>query len=72
MFPLRPCGGKPLVAVTQERCYGPSRLRINDDDAFVFYTSHAQNVACVVELFCCIVRVLFPTLDVACISIVWS
>jgi len=33
MFPLRLCGGKPLVAVTRERRYGPSRLRVNDDDA---------------------------------------
>ena len=32
MFPLRPCGGKLLVAVTRERRYGPSRLRVNDDD----------------------------------------
>jgi len=31
MFPLRLCGGKPLVVVTRERCYGPSRLRINND-----------------------------------------
>ena len=29
MFPLRLCGGKPLVAVTRERRYGPSRLRVN-------------------------------------------
>jgi len=27
---LRLCGGKPLVAVTRERRYGPSRLRVND------------------------------------------
>jgi len=32
MFPLQLYGGKPLVAVTQERRYGPSRLRVNDDD----------------------------------------
>jgi len=32
MFPLRLCGGKPPVAVTRERRYGPSRLRVNDDD----------------------------------------
>jgi len=32
MFPLRLYGGKPLVAVTRERRYGPSRLRVNDDD----------------------------------------
>jgi len=32
MFQLRLCGGKPLVAVTQEQRYGPSRLRVNDDD----------------------------------------
>ena len=32
MFPLRLCVGKLLVAVTRERRYGPSRLRINDDD----------------------------------------
>ena len=32
MFPLRVCEGKPLVAVTRERRYGPSRLRVNDDD----------------------------------------
>jgi len=31
MFPLRLCQGKPLVAVTRERRYGPSRLRVNDD-----------------------------------------
>ena len=32
MFPLRLCGGKLLVAVTRERRYGLSRLRVNDDD----------------------------------------
>ena len=32
MFPLLLFGGKPLVAVTRERRYGPSRLRVNDDD----------------------------------------
>jgi len=32
MFPLRLCEGKLLVAVTRERRYGPSRLRVNDDD----------------------------------------
>jgi len=32
MFPLRLYGGKPLVAVTRELRYGPSRLRVNDDD----------------------------------------
>jgi len=32
MFPLRLCGSKLLVAVTRERRYGPSRLRVNDDD----------------------------------------
>ena len=32
MFPLRLCGGKLLVAVARERRYGPSRLRVNDDD----------------------------------------
>jgi len=32
MFPLQLCGGKPSVAVTRERRYGPSRLRVNDDD----------------------------------------
>jgi len=32
MFQLRLCGGKPLVAVTRDRRYGPSRLRVNDDD----------------------------------------
>ena len=32
MFPLRLCGGKLLVAVTRQRRYGPSRLRVNDDD----------------------------------------
>jgi len=32
MFPLRVCGGKLLVAVIRERRYGPSRLRVNDDD----------------------------------------
>jgi len=31
MLPLRLCGGKLLVAVTQERRYGPSRLRVNDE-----------------------------------------
>ena len=34
MFPLRLCGGKLLVAVTRERRYGPSRLRVNDDDDY--------------------------------------
>jgi len=28
MLQLRLCGGKPLVAVTRERRYGPSRLRV--------------------------------------------
>jgi len=32
MFPLRLCGGKPLVAVTRERRYGLSQLHVNDDD----------------------------------------
>jgi len=32
MFPLRLCGGEPLVALTRERRYGPNRLRVNDDD----------------------------------------
>ena len=32
VFPVRLCGGKPLVAVTRERRYGPSRLRVSDDD----------------------------------------
>ena len=32
MFPLRVCGGKLLVAVTRERRYGPSRLRVSDYD----------------------------------------
>ena len=32
MFPLRLCGSKLSVTVTRERCYGPSRLRVNDDD----------------------------------------
>ena len=31
MFPLRLCVGKLLVAVTRERRYRPSRLRVNDD-----------------------------------------
>jgi len=31
MFALRLCGGKLLVAVTRQRRYGPSRLRVNDD-----------------------------------------
>jgi len=33
MFPLRLCGGKLLVVVTQERRCGTSRLRVNDDDS---------------------------------------
>jgi len=32
MFPLRLCGGEQLVAVTRERLYCPSRLRVKDDD----------------------------------------
>ena len=32
MFPLRLRGREPLVAVTRERRYGPSRLRVNDGD----------------------------------------
>jgi len=32
MFPLLLCGGKPFVAVTRERRYGLSRLRVNNDD----------------------------------------
>jgi len=31
MLPLRLCGGKLLVAATQERRYGPSRLRVNNE-----------------------------------------
>ena len=34
MFPLRLCGGKLLVAVTRQRRYGPSRLRVSDDDDY--------------------------------------
>jgi len=37
MFPLRRCGGKPLVAVTREQRYGPSRLRVNDDDGRLLF-----------------------------------
>jgi len=36
MFPLRLCGGKLLVAVTRQRRYGQSRLRVNDDDDYEF------------------------------------
>jgi len=39
MFPLLLCGGQPLVTVTRERFYSPSRLRVNDDDDDVFYES---------------------------------
>ena len=35
VFPLRLCGGKLLVTVTRQRRYGPSRLRVNDDDGSV-------------------------------------
>ena len=37
VFLLRLCGGKPLVAVTRERRYGPSRIRVNDDDDCALY-----------------------------------
>ena len=30
VFPLRLSGGVPLIAVTRERRYGPSRLRVSD------------------------------------------
>ena len=36
MFPMRLCVGKLLVAVTRDRGYGPSRLRVNDDDDDTF------------------------------------
>ena len=42
MFPLRLCGGKLLVAVTRERRYGPSRLRVNDDDDDVLRGQEAR------------------------------
>ena len=42
MFPLRLCGGKLLVAVTQERRYGPSRLRVNDDDDVLAASSYKE------------------------------
>ena len=45
MFPLRLCGGKLLVAVTRERRYGPSRLRINDDDDAFIHWNHRWLVA---------------------------
>ena len=51
MFPLRLCGGKLLVAVTRQRRYGPSRLRVNDDDGelrrstAVVYHSERQAVS---------------------------
>jgi len=32
LFPLRLRGGKLLVAVNRQRRYGPSRLRVNDDN----------------------------------------
>ena len=32
MLPLRLCEGQLLVTVTREQRYGPSRLRVNDDD----------------------------------------
>ena len=42
MFPLRLCGGRLLVAVTRERRYGPSRLRVNDDDERTGIYKHAD------------------------------
>jgi len=42
MFPLRLCEGEPLVAVTRERRYSPSRLRVNDDDDAVNKPSLAR------------------------------
>jgi len=42
MFPLRLCRGKLLVAVTRERRYGPSRLRVNDD----YYDYDATRQSC--------------------------
>ena len=46
MFPLRLCEGKlhVLVAVTRERRYGPSRLRVNDDDAVIRRPRSIANV----------------------------
>ena len=32
MFPLRLCGGRLLVEAMREQRYGPSRLRVNDND----------------------------------------
>ena len=46
MFPLRLCGGKPLVAVTRERRYGPSRLRVNDDDVAMLCTTGLRMTSC--------------------------
>ena len=40
VFPLRLCGGKPLVSVTREQRYSPSRLRISDDDEPAGDVSH--------------------------------
>jgi len=44
MFPLRRCGGKPLVAVTRERRYGPSRLHVNDDNTDIAASSLAVTI----------------------------
>ena len=44
-FPLRLCGGKPLVAVTRERCYSPSQLRVNNNDDDAVGLRHFQQDA---------------------------
>jgi len=50
MFPLRLCGGKPLVAVTRERRYGPSRLRVNDVDDDYSSVQHVVVARCFRQL----------------------
>jgi len=45
MFPLRLCGNKPLVAVTREWRYGPSQLRINDNNYNASWLLHVYTVS---------------------------
>ena len=72
MFPLRLCGDKPLVAVTRERRYGPSRLRVNDDDDFPdrcrYYFAPDAERSIVVLMSVCLSLCAFVCLSV-CLSV---
>jgi len=60
MFPLRLCGGKLLVAGTRERRYGPSRLRVNDDDGVSLLTQRYSELCYLLLLLLLLVAMVAP------------